>query len=141
MQATIIWNHKMGFSGETESGHHLAMDAAPDNGGDNQAPRPTELLLHAVAGCTGIDIVSILEKMRLTLTSFEMDIEGERADEHPRRFTTISIHYRLEGDLPEDKVRRAISLSKDKYCSVSQSLNAEIEVYYSINGVRNEEPI
>jgi len=77
----------------------------------------------------------------LTLTSFEMDIEGERADDHPRRFTTISIHYRLEGDLPEDKVRRAIALSKDKYCSVSQSLNAEIEVYYSINGVRNEEPI
>ncbi|ACB60675.1 MULTISPECIES: OsmC family protein [Exiguobacterium] len=141
MQATVIWNQKMGFSGETESGHHLAMDAAPENGGDNQAPRPTELLLHAVAGCTGIDIVSILEKMRLTLTSFEMDIEGERADDHPRRFTTISIHYRLEGDLPDDKVRRAIALSKDKYCSVSQSLNAEIEVYYSINGVRNEEPI
>ena len=141
MQATVTWNHKMGFSGETESGHHLAMDAAPENGGNNQAPRPTELLLHAVAGCTGIDIVSILEKMRLTLTSFEMDIEGERADDHPRRFTTISIHYRLEGDLPEDKVRRAIALSKDKYCSVSQSLNAEIEVYYSINGVRNEEPI
>lgn len=141
MQATVTWNHKMGFSGETESGHLLAMDAAPENGGDNQAPRPTELLLHAVAGCTGIDIVSILEKMRLTLTSFEMDIEGERADDHPRRFTTISIHYRLEGDLPEEKVRRAIALSKDKYCSVSQSLNAEIEVYYSINGVRNEEPI
>ena len=141
MQATVTWNHKMGFSGETESGHHLAVDAAPENGGDNQAPRPTELLLHAVAGCTGIDIVSILEQMRLTLTSFEMDIEGERADDHPRRFTTISIHYRLEGDLPEDKVRRAIALSKDKYCSVSQSLNAEIEVYYSINGVRNEEPI
>lgn len=141
MQATVTWNQKMGFSGETESGHFLAMDAAPENGGDNQAPRPTELLLHAVAGCTGIDIVSILEKMRLTLTSFEMDIEGERADDHPRRFTTISIHYRLEGDLPEDKVRRAIALSKDKYCSVSQSLNAEIEVYYSINGVRNEEPI
>ncbi|HCN59212.1 MAG TPA: peroxiredoxin [Exiguobacterium sp.] len=141
MQATVTWNHKMGFSGETESGHHLAVDAAPENGGDNQAPRPTELLLHAVAGCTGIDIVSILEKMRLTLTSFEMDIEGERADDHPRRFTTISIHYRLEGDLPDDKVRRAIALSKDKYCSVSQSLNAEIKVYYSINGVRNEEPI
>ncbi|MGA9231676.1 MAG: OsmC family protein [Exiguobacterium oxidotolerans] len=141
MQATITWNHKMGFSGMTESGHQLAMDAAPENNGENGAPRPTELLLHAVAGCTGMDIVSILEKMRLPLTSFEMDIEGERATEHPRRFTTISIHYRLEGDLPDDKVRRAVSLSKDKYCSVSKSLNAEIEVYYSINGVRNEEPL
>ncbi|HAK99857.1 MAG TPA: peroxiredoxin, partial [Exiguobacterium sp.] len=80
-------------------------------------------------------------KMRLTITHFEMDIEGERAEDHPRRFTSISIHYRLEGDLPEDKVRRAISLSKDKYCSVSQSLNAEISVYYSINGVRSEDPL
>ena len=138
MELTIKWNDKMSFSGTTPSGHELKMDAAPEIGGENSGPRPTELLLHAVAGCTGIDIISILQKMRLQPSSFHMDVKGERADDHPKRFTDIHIHYALEGDLPEDKVIRAIQLSKDKYCSVSHSLNATISASYSINGVTGE---
>ncbi|MHC0036360.1 OsmC family protein [Pseudoneobacillus sp. C159] len=134
MKSTINWNGKMAFSGTTPSGHEINMDAAGDFGGENSGARPTELLLHAVAGCTGIDIISILHKMRLEPTSFHMEVEGERADEHPKRFTVIHIHYALEGDLPEEKVVRAIELSKDKYCSVSHSLNATLTVSYSING-------
>jgi putative redox protein len=99
----------------------------------NSASRPMELLVHAVAGCTGIDIMSILKKMRLEPTSFHMEVEGERADDHPKRFTSMNIHYAFEGDLPEDKVIRAIQLSKDRYCSVSHSLNATITISYSIN--------
>jgi putative redox protein len=141
MQLTVKWNNKMAFSGVTPSGHELKMDASPDVGGENTGARPTELLLNAVAGCTGIDIISILNKMRLEPTNFQMDVKGLRADEHPKRFTTISIHYALEGDLPEDKVVRAIQLSKDKYCSVSHSLNAEISASYSINSVRGEKKL
>lgn len=141
MKTTVKWTGKMAFSGMVPSGHEIKMDAAEEIGGENSGPRPTELLLNAVAGCTGIDIVSILEKMRLNLTSFTMDVEGERAEKHPKRFTTVHIHYALEGELPEDKVIRAIQLSKDKYCSVSHSLNAEITVSYSINGVKGKEEL
>ncbi|WP_085992872.1 OsmC family protein [Oceanobacillus senegalensis] len=134
MEFTVKWNEKMAFSGMTPSGHELKMDAAEAIGGENSGARPTEFLLNAVAGCTGIDIISILKKMRLEPTAFQMDVKGERADDHPKRFTKIHIHYALDGDLPEDKVERAINLSKDKYCSVSHSLNAEITVSYSLNG-------
>jgi putative redox protein len=131
----------MSFSGTTPSGHEIKMDAAEEFGGQNTGARPTELLLHAVAGCTGIDIISILQKMRLNPSSFHMDLTGTRAEDHPKRFTAIHIHYLLEGDLPEDKVIRAIQLSMDKYCSVSMSLNAEITAEYTINGVKGEQSI
>jgi len=134
MKSKITWTGDMAFSGLTPSGHEIKMDAAEEIGGQNSGARPTELLLNAIAGCTGIDIISILKKMRLEPLSFHMEIEGERAEEHPRRFTNVHIHYALEGELPADKVERAIQLSKDKYCSVSHSLNAVITVSYSING-------
>ncbi|RFU60244.1 OsmC family protein [Bacillus sp. V59.32b] len=135
MKTKITWTGQIAFSGLTPSGHEIKMDAAEEAGGKNSGARPTELLLHAVAGCTGIDIILILQKMRLNPTSFHMEVEGARAEDHPKRFTDVHIHYALEGKLPEDKVSRAIQLSKDKYCSVSQSLNANITVSYSINGI------
>jgi putative redox protein len=128
----------MSFLGETPSGHQIQMDASEEVGGQNSGARPTELVLSAVAGCTGIDIISILQKMRLEPISFQMDIKGDRAENHPKRFTHIHIHYALEGDLPEEKVVRAIELSNDKYCSVSHSLNAEITTSYSINGIKGQ---
>jgi len=134
MKSKVTWTGDMAFSAVTPSGHEIKMDAAEEIGGQNSGARPMELLLNAVAGCTGIDIISILKKMRLEPLSFHMEIEGERAEEHPRRFTNVHIHYALEGELPADKVERAIQLSKDKYCSVSHSLNAIITVSYSING-------
>jgi putative redox protein len=141
METTIKWTGKMAFTGVTPSGHEIKMDAAEEIGGENSGARPTELLLNAVAGCTGIDIISILQKMRLEPKSFDMQVKGDRADDHPKRFTDIQIHYALEGDLPEEKVVRAIQLSKDKYCSVSHSLNANITVSYSINGVEGKQSL
>ncbi|WP_026905808.1 OsmC family protein [Paucisalibacillus globulus] len=141
MEMNVKWDGKMAFTGFAPSGHELKMDAAETVGGENTGARPTELLLSAVAGCTGIDIISILTKMRLNPTSFQMDISGDRADEHPKKFTKVNIHYALQGDLPEDKVVRAIELSMDKYCSVSHSLSAEITASYSINGVDGEKSI
>ncbi|MCM3727338.1 OsmC family protein [Neobacillus cucumis] len=141
LDLTINWKGKMAFAGTTPSGHEIKLDAAPEVGGENTGARPTELLLQAVAGCTGMDIISILHKMRLEPSSFQIDVEGERAEEHPKRFTNINLHYALDGDLPEDKVIRAIQLSKDKYCSVSHSLSAEITVSYSINGVKGKRSI
>ncbi|MBS4174326.1 OsmC family protein [Bacillus sp. FJAT-49736] len=138
MKISLDWNSKMAFSGTTPSGHEIKMDAAEADGGSNSGARPTELLLNAVAGCTGIDIISILTKMRLSPTKFYMDVEGQRADDHPKKFTEIHIHYSLEGDLPEEKVVRAIQLSVDKYCSVAHSLSATIHASYSINGMETK---
>ncbi|CAK8584889.1 OsmC family protein [Priestia megaterium] len=133
MKTKIDWIGKMAFSSTTPSGHEIKMDAAEEVGGTNSGARPTELLLNAVAGCTGIDIISILTKMRLSPTKFYIDVQGQRADAHPKKFTEIHIHYALEGDLPEEKVIRAIQLSMDKYCSVSHSLSSSIHASYSIN--------
>ncbi|SET98775.1 putative redox protein [Salinibacillus kushneri] len=141
MKTSIQWTDHMAFASVTPSGHEMKMDAAEEVGGVNSGARPTELLLNAVAGCTGIDIISILKKMRLEPASFHMEVEGERADDHPKKFTNIHIHYVLEGDLPEDKVVRAIQLSKDKYCSVSHSLSANITASYSINGEKGEKDL
>lgn len=136
MKADLQWKGKMQFEAHTPSGHSVTLDASPDVGGENRGPRPMELLLTAVGSCSGIDIINILERMRLQVKSFYMEVSGERAEDHPRRFTRIQIHYRLEGDLPEEKVRRAVDLSRDKYCSVSQSLNAEVTTSFEINGKR-----
>ncbi|WP_026693982.1 OsmC family protein [Peribacillus kribbensis] len=138
MKTSIEWTGKMSFSGTTPSGHEIKMDAAPEVGGENTGARPTELLLQAVAGCTAIDIVSILQKMRLQPLSLKVDTSGERAETFPKRFTDVHIHYILQGDLPDDKVARAIKLSKDTYCSVSNSLNARVSVSYEINGIMGQ---
>lgn len=134
MKMKVEWKGQMAFEGITPSGHSVKMDAAQDDGGQNSGARPTELLLNALAGCTGIDIISILEKMRLKVSSFHMEVEGERAEDHPKRFTDIHIHYVLEGGLPQEKVHRAITLSKEKYCSVAHSLSANLTMSYEING-------
>ncbi len=139
MKISTTWTGGMAFLGKTPSGHELKMDAAEQVGGNNTGARPTELLLQAVAGCTGIDIVSILTKMRLEIVSFEMELNGTRAEDYPQRFTDVHIHYSLKGDLPEEKVVRAIRLSKDKYCSVSNSINANITVSYSINDMERKQ--
>ncbi|WP_419880621.1 OsmC family protein [Peribacillus sp. B-H-3] len=134
MKTNVAWNGNMSFTGTAPSGHEITMDASEESGGTNSGARPTELLLNALAGCTGIDIITILQKMRLNPLSFHLEVDGERAEDHPKRFTSIHIHYSLEGALPEDKVIRAIMLSKDKYCSVSKTLSANVTASYSING-------
>lgn len=134
MHLQVNWKQGMAFQTTTPSGHDVTLDAGEDVGGLNTGPRPTEMLLQATAACTGIDIVSILHKMRLPLDRFEMNIDGVRATEHPKKFTAIHILYVLDGDMPEERVRRAIELSVDRYCSVSHSLNATMTYSYQLNG-------
>lgn len=134
MHLQVNWKQGMAFQTTTPSGHNVTLDAGEDVGGLNTGPRPTEMLLQATAACTGIDIVSILHKMRLPLERFEMEVDGVRATEHPKKFTAIHILYVLEGDMPEERVRRAIELSVDRYCSVSHSLNSTMTYSYRLNG-------
>ncbi|WP_018133242.1 OsmC family protein [Effusibacillus pohliae] len=136
MKVSVQWEGKRRFAARGESNHPVVMDAKPDVGGEDQGPRPMELLLMGLGGCTGIDIVMILEKMRLMVEEFRMEIEGVRREEYPQKFTEIHVKYILKGaNLTPDKVERAIRLSEDKYCSASASLNARIRTSYELNGV------
>lgn len=134
MKIDIQWHGNMQFTTDTPSGHQIMMDTSTDFGGENLGPRPTEMLLSAVGTCSGIDIVDILTKMRLEVKSFSMEVRGERAEDFPRKFTEVHMHYRLTGELPVEKVRRAVQLSVEKYCSVSNSLSAKVTASFEVNG-------
>ena len=126
----------MKFSHVGDSGHCILTDAHPDFGGEGKGAKPTELILMGLSGCSGFDVVTILAKMREKVTSFEVESDAERNAVEPKRFTTIRLLYRLEGDVKPASVEKAIRLSLDKYCSVSNSLNATISFAYEINGAR-----
>ena len=136
MKAKVTLNEGMQFVGSAESGHAVLLDAAPEVGGTDTALRPMELILVSLGGCTGMDVVSILRKMRVEWERFEIQVVAERAPEHPKVFTKIHLIYRIWGDdIPEDKLKKAIDLSQERYCPVTAMLNkiAEITYRYEIN--------
>lgn len=139
MKVTVNWEGKRKFSAMGESGYSAVMDASVEAGGEGKGIKPTEMVLMGLAGCSGIDIVMILEKMRETVDSFATEVDGIRAETEPRRFTEIALTFRLTGEMKPANVERAIHLSLDKYCSVSNSLNAKLTFAYEINGVRYPE--
>ncbi|MDA8155035.1 MAG: OsmC family protein [Actinomycetota bacterium] len=111
----------MRFVGECEGGN-VIMDA-PTQAGGTGGPTPMNVLLAALGGCTGMDVISILRKKRAEVTGFEMNIEGQRAAEHPKKYTGINIEFVLKGKgLKKEDVERAIELSMDKYCSVKATI-------------------
>ena len=120
------------FLGKTDSNHWIAMDGPEDFGGNNAGIRPKELLMLALGGCTGSDVVSILKKKRVKLEDFEMNITAEVAEEHPQVFTKFHVEYVFYGkDLPVNDIERAIDLSQDKYCSVTKMLEKASLVTHS----------
>lgn len=116
------------------SNHWVVMDGPENFNGHDAGPRPMELLLMGLAGCTGQDVISILDKMKVNYRDFRIEIEAERAPEHPKVYTKIHIKYIVYGDVPEDKFVTAIELSKTKYCSAQAMLSkaAEITTSYEI---------
>lgn len=128
--ATVRFVDGMQFVATSGSGHAVVMDSTEDVGGHDTGPRPMEMVLIALGGCTGMDVVSILRKMQVSFTRFEMELQGERAPEHPKQFTKITVLYKIWGDVPEEKLKRAIELSLERYCSVSNSLKPKAEVSY-----------
>jgi putative redox protein len=117
MEAKVVWSSGLSFTGSAQTGFELPLGAHPDVGGDNDGFRPMELLAIGVAGCTGMDVISILQKKRQEVTRFEVTVSAEQDKEHPRIFTSMAIHYTLSGkDIDPKAVERAIELSETKYC-------------------------
>jgi putative redox protein len=127
--ATLTWQEGLRFVGGDREGPTITVD------GDNQSgPGPMLTLLLAAGACTGSDVVAILQKMRITFLEFGIEVSGIRREEEPRRYVAIHLDYRLRGeDLDPAKVRRAIDLSLEKYCSVFHSLAPDIAVTYALS--------
>jgi putative redox protein len=110
------------------SNHWVVMDSQEESGGHNAGPKPMELILMGLAGCTGMDVISILDKMKVKYNDFRIEIEAEKATEHPKVYTKIHLKYRIWGDVSEDKLSTAIELSRTKYCSVRAMLSKAAEI-------------
>ncbi len=120
MKARIKWVQDVMFVGESETGHAVVLDGAPEIGGRNLGMRPMEMLLLGMGGCTAIDVMLILKKSREQVKDCEIELQAQRADTDPKVFTAIHVHFIVTGkDLKEATVKRAIDLSAEKYCSAS----------------------
>lgn len=120
MKATVKWIDGVSFVGEAESGHAVVMDGPPDAGGRNIGMRPMEMVLVGMGGCTAFDVVSILQKARQPVSDCRVELCAERADEIPKVFTRIHVHFVVSGQgLKASQVERAVKLSAEKYCSAS----------------------
>lgn len=130
MTTVVKWQGSgMAFDATASTGHTVRMDAAPEVGGENTGPRPMEMVLMGLGGCTGIDVVMMLQKMGQDIKDVQIEIESERAEDIPKVYTKIHVHFKVIGnDLNEKKVKRAVGLSAEKYCSVSKMLEATVEM-------------
>ena len=122
MKVSMAWEGGMRFAATGSWGHEIRIDAEREKGGGEGGFRPTELLLWGVAGCTGLDVVRILEKKRQRLESLEIFVEAEQDESYPRPFHTFRVHYVATGDVSEKALAQAIELSEGKYCVVSQTV-------------------
>lgn len=129
MKARIKWVEGVSFVGESETGHAVVLDGAPENGGRNIGMRPMEMLLIGMGACTSFDVVTILKKARQPIVDCVAEIQAERADEIPKVFTKIHVHFVVTGDgLNEAQVERAVKLSAEKYCSASIMLSKSVAI-------------
>ena len=130
---STTWLEKMAFESQV-SGHKIIMDANEEAGGEDRGPRPKPLVLSALGGCTGMDVIHVLKKMRIQPTFFNVAIEGTLSEEQPKRYTQIHLTYEFKesDNLDAQKVETAVKLSQEKYCSVSALLRRGAEVTYEI---------
>lgn len=129
MKARVKWLDNMSFVGESGSGHSVVMDGAPDSGGRDLAARPMEMVLMGMGGCTAFDVVLILKRARQAISDCIVELSAERAEEVPKVFTKIHVHYVVKGKgLSEKQVEKAVKLTAEKYCSVSIMLAATVEI-------------
>jgi len=137
MKARVKWVEQVAFLGESESGHAVLMDGSPAAGGRNLGPRPMEMLLLGAGGCTSFDVITILKKSRQAVTDCYVELDAERAEEDPKVFTKIHMHFVVTGkDIKPDVVERAIKLSAEKYCSASIMLGQMAKITHDFEVVQ-----
>ncbi len=133
-EISCAWKGDMAFSARV-NGHEITLDAEEAFGGKDTGPRPKPLLLVALAGCSGMDVVSILKKMREPVTWFNMRVEGDLGEEHPKTYRTIRIVYEFKASdgLKDENVRKAIDLSRERYCGVNAMLGKSATMEFAVS--------
>lgn len=133
MEAKVVWKGRMSFSGSSESGYWVPLGTSPIVGGEDDGFRPMELIAIGLAGCTGMDVISILEKKKQKVTNFEVQVHAEKASEHPKVFTSIEIEYIVQGsDIDRLAVEHAVELSEKKYCPAQAMLGKAVPITHKI---------
>jgi putative redox protein len=128
------WKGNLQFESDNPSGHLVTMDTSQENGGHNSGLSPKAMMLSSLAGCSGLDVVSILKKMKVPFSDFRIDTYGELTDEHPKYYHTVSVEYHFYGNvLDEKKIERAVNMSIDTYCGVMEMFRKFSEVKTSIH--------
>ena len=139
MKVRIKWVEDVAFVAESASGHAVVMDGAPENGGRNLGPRPMEMMLMGMGGCTAFDVVQMLKKSRQAIHDCVVELEASRSEEIPKVFTKIHAHFIVKGKgLKESHVQRAVSLSAEKYCSASIMLGQMAEITHDYELIETE---
>ena len=140
MKARVKWLENVSFMGESETGHAVVMDGAPEHGGRNIGMRPMEMLLLGMGGCTACDVIHILKKARQDVVDCDVQIEADRADSEPKVFTHIHVHFVITGKaLKENQVKRAVELSAEKYCSASIMLGKTATITHDYEIIQSGE--
>lgn len=129
---TVTWEGKRHFTARTPDGREARFDTPESHGGEGTAPTPMEAVLHALAGCAAVDVVSILEKMRQPITGLHVEIDADRAEDHPRVYTAVRMRFVISGDVSPEKADRAVSLSEERFCSVSAMLRPGVEISHIV---------
>jgi putative redox protein len=128
----LAWTDKVAFTGDMD-GHKITVDATEQSGGSDLGPRPKKLMLTALAGCTGIDVIMILKKMKVEPEAFNVIVEAEVTEEHPMHYSKMNVIYQFKGkDLPMDKLEKAIKLSESTYCGVTAAYRKAMEMTWEI---------
>ena len=124
----LAWTDKVAFTGDMD-GHKITVDATEQSGGSDVGPRPKKLMLTALAGCTGIDVIMILKKMKVVPEAFNVIVEADVTEEHPMHYTKMNVIYQFKGkDLPMDKIEKAVKLSESTYCGVTAAYRKAMEM-------------
>jgi len=138
MDAQVSWKNGLSFSGSADTGFSVPLGAAAEVGGEEDGFRPMELLLVGLAGCTAMDVISILQKKRQNVTSFEVKVHAERSPDHPRVFTEILIEYVVTGKgMDPVSVERAVDLSENKYCPAQAMFSKTVKISHQIKVVED----
>ena len=128
------WKGNMQFESDNPNGKTVLMDTSPENGGHSSGLSPKAMMLASLAGCSGLDVVSILDKMKVTVSDFRIDTYGELTEEHPKYYHTVSVEYHFYGEnLEESKIKKAVDLSIEKYCGVMEMFRKFAKVNTSIH--------
>ena len=137
--AIVTYVQGLQFVGESSSGHAIVMDGDPEVGGNDTGLRPMELLLVGLGGCSGMDIISILKKKKQDVSGLKINLKGQKAEDHPRKFNDVLIEFIVSGrNISEEAVKRAIELSMNKYCSVKATLEGTAKISFNYKIIQEQ---